>query len=223
MKKILSLTTVLLVLSMPIYAQEEKTQTPEVASEAEKEPKVLLEGEIPEGEYEITQNNEVLINGVPFIQYSLAPKAKPGPVEENPTCAELQFNHSPTVDRILLSTNIAASAMAFYGMKEFKYDKTKHFLAGYVIGNMATGGFQLILPADMEHRKLVAALLGFGSGVLIGTAKEVRDAQGYGTPDVNDALVTFAGAGVGAMTMSFGDVKNAFRKKKPSKKINPTF
>ena len=114
---------------------------------------------------------------------------------------EYQFHDR---DALLLG-NIAATGAAAYGVIAWNphQDKVRHFLAGYVVGNVTNATFQLILPQKMKHRRLVSALLGFGAGALIGTAKEIYDAQGYGAPDVKDALATAAGGGFGTLTMSF--------------------
>lgn len=122
---------------------------------------------------------------------------------------EYQFH----VRDALLLGNIAATGAAAYGVIAWnpRQDEVRHFLAGYVVGNVANASFQLILPQKMKHRRLVSALLGFGTGALIGAAKEVYDAQGYGRPSVNDALITAAGGGVGTLTMTF-DLKKVFKR-----------
>jgi hypothetical protein len=48
----------------------------------------------------------------------------------------------------------------------------------------------------------LAGLIGFGAGALAGVAKELIDAQGYGTPSVKDAAATGLGAGLGALTLN---------------------
>jgi len=110
---------------------------------------------------------------------------------------------------------LADGAMA-YGMFRIhsSQDKMKHLLAGYVISNVSSGMLQLYLPDDLKHRKLLVGLIGFGAGALAGVAKEVIDAQGYGTPSVQDAVATALGAGLGTLTIDLTFDLNF----KPSKK-----
>jgi hypothetical protein len=97
---------------------------------------------------------------------------------------------------------LADGAMA-YGMFRLhsSQDKMKHLLAGYVISNVSSGMLQLYLPDNIKHRKLLVGLIGFSAGALAGVAKEVIDAQGYGTPSVQDAVATALGAGLGSLTI----------------------
>lgn len=120
------------------------------------------------------------------------------PVEENGRPL-LRLDFDPR-----LPIHFLADGALTYGMFRLSptQDKAKHFIAGYVISNASTGLLHLYLPDDMKHRKLVAGLIGFGAGALVGVAKEVLDARGFGTPDPADALATAAGAGMGAITLN---------------------
>lgn len=73
-----------------------------------------------------------------------------------------------------------------------------------------------MLPKKMKNRKLLAAAVGLGSSILIGTAKEIYDAQHplNHTADKYDAYATFAGGAAGTVTISLTDVKRVFSRKK---------
>ncbi len=104
-----------------------------------------------------------------------------------------------------------------YGMFRIhpRHDKARHIMAGYVISNVSTGLLQLYLPDNLEHRSLVAGLIGFGAGAMAGIAKEMLDAQGYGTPSIQDAAATALGAGLGALTLNLTlDLKFSKTKKR---------
>jgi hypothetical protein len=103
-----------------------------------------------------------------------------------------------------LPLHFLADGVMAYGMFRIhqRHDKIKHLLGGYVISNVSTGLLHLYLPDDLKHRNLLAGLIGFGAGALAGVAKELIDAQGYGTPSVKDAAATGLGAGLGALTLN---------------------
>lgn len=149
--------------------------------------------------YQVVGHTPLMFNGNPYSRFDL--KLKP----------EYQFHYQ---DALLLG-NIAATGAAAYGVIRWDphQDKVRHFLAGYVVGNVTNGAFQLILPETLKHRRLISALLGFGAGALIGAGKEIWDAQGHGNPSVNDALATALGGAVGTLTISF-DLKKVFNRKK---------
>lgn len=63
-------------------------------------------------------------------------------------------------------------------------DKLKHFGAGFLI--CAVLGLT------------VGLWVGFAAGIAAGVAKELYDMTGRGTPDIQDAVVTFAGAAIAA-------------------------
>lgn len=116
--------------------------------------------------------------------------------------------------------HLLADGAIAYGMFRIdpRQDKVKHLMAGYVISNVSTGLLQLYLPDDLKHRSLVAGLIGFGAGTLAGVAKEMLDAQGFGTPSTADAVATAAGAGLGALTLNLTfDLK--FPKTKKRRKL----
>lgn len=60
-------------------------------------------------------------------------------------------------------------------------DKTAHFLAGATIAALPTA-----YGAD--------PMIGFVAACALGVLKEVHDLTGRGTPDINDAIATVAGA-----------------------------
>jgi hypothetical protein len=98
-------------------------------------------------------------------------------------------------------------------------DKMKHLFAGFFIGDATNLALQLLIPENTPHRRLIATLSGFGMAAVTGVVKELRDRQGYGTPDPKDALATAVGGALGTISMSF-DVrkvlhpKEVFRQKK---------
>lgn len=75
-------------------------------------------------------------------------------------------------------------------------DKVKHFAAGAIISS-GTG----TIAYKITGNRTSSLLVGFGTGVLIGAAKEVYDAQGHGTPSFKDALWTGIGAGLGSVSL----------------------
>ena len=163
----------------------------------------------------MSQTSELKVNGEDFLVLNLAPIYKQG-LPSTQSCLLNYKSFNKTSNDLLLAANIAATSLATYGVFKADYDKIKHFLAGYVIANTNAGAFQLILPSTMKQRKLVSAALGFGASVLIGTAKEVYDAQhpANHTSDKYDAYATFAGGAAGVITISLTDVQMTFQRKK---------
>jgi hypothetical protein len=157
---------------------------------------------LPAGEYHVANEQTVVVNNQAYLTY------------------DFQKKSNPNLDRLLLGTNILVTGAAAYGT--FKWtpsqnlmpqDKLKHVMAGYVIGNVTNAGFQLILPAEMKHKKLYSFLAGVGASVLVGVGKEIRDSYGYGHVELMDAVATSAGGAMGSFTMNFTDVSNAFKRK----------
>lgn len=68
-------------------------------------------------------------------------------------------------------------------------DKRLHSLAGGLISGV-TGE----VTTALTDNKWLGILAGIGAGVLAGALKEVRDKQGYGTPDKNDFYATALGS-----------------------------
>ena len=67
-------------------------------------------------------------------------------------------------------------------------DKAKHFIAGFII--TAALGLTVGLCA------------GLAAGIIAGAAKELYDRAGYGTPDIQDFVVTVTGSGLAAAVMA---------------------
>lgn len=68
-------------------------------------------------------------------------------------------------------------------------DKVKHFLGGTAIG---------LVVAMLSGNPVI----GFAAGVVVAAAKEVYDAQGHGTPSLQDLIVTIAGSALGAFGLT---------------------
>lgn len=172
-------------------------------------------------EYTVSGESEFVVNGNTYIKLDLTSKTEskltPTEICQN-SLDGIDFNK----DKIFFAANIGAIALAAYEIPRVDNDKTKHFLAGYVVGATATGISQIILPKTMKHRKLVAALIGFGTSVLIGTGKEIYDSKHplNHTADKNDAFATFAGGAVGSVSFSLTDIKNVFGKRKTKTEIS---
>jgi hypothetical protein len=75
-------------------------------------------------------------------------------------------------------------------------DKVKHFVVGAVV----SGGAQMVAYQITEN-KGQAMLIGFGTGMVAGIAKECYDMTGRGTPDIKDALWTGIGAGLASVSI----------------------
>lgn len=187
-----------------VSAQEENSEVIEVAN--------LSGQEVHPEEYTVSNQTAIVVNGRPFIQIDLTPKAT----------LPLNCQNNPIVlNRALLLANLASATAAGIGVLKIapKQDKLRHALAGYVVGNVTTGTLQLILPLEMKYRKLAAMAGGFGASVLVGIGKEVWDSQGHGHVESKDAIVTGLGGLGGSLTISFGDAAKAFKKKQKQ----PTF
>lgn len=66
-------------------------------------------------------------------------------------------------------------------------DKLMHFVVGAIVSAIA-----FILCASFYDAGK-ASSIAIGAAVIAGIAKEVVDAQGYGTPEVMDAIATVMG------------------------------
>lgn len=163
----------------------------------------------------VTKSSEVKVDSKEFLLLNLSPSPKLN-LKINPSCLKSENPIKPLTNDLLFAANVAAGGFATYSLLKSDYDKTKHFMAGYIISSTTSGALQLILPKEMKHRKLVAAAIGLGTSVLIGSAKEVYDAQHplNHTADKYDAYATFAGGAAGTVTISFADVKRVFARKK---------
>lgn len=110
-----------------------------------------------------------------------------------------------STEKALFFANLAGTTAAGYGVVSLSpdQDKARHFLAGYVVGNVTNGLSQLMLDDDVKNRRLVSILIGVASSVLVGIGKEVLDSRGHGTASIGDALATGAGGITGSLTLSF--------------------
>lgn len=73
-------------------------------------------------------------------------------------------------------------------------DKQKHFIGSAAIGGVATG-----LARHYGSNKVEAILIGIGTALLIGIAKEAIDGKGYGTEDIGDVYADTLGAVSGSV------------------------
>jgi fluoride ion exporter CrcB/FEX len=205
MKKNLSLCIVLLLNTSLLMAQE--TPVEEVV-EAPVEVANLSADKVEPGEYEVVGSNTLSLNGQDFTQYTLQKKY---PLSLDYSCTRQEIN----LNRGLLAANVAGTMLAGYGVYKISSDndKARHFLAGYVVGNITTGSLQLMLPKDMKNRKLWSIVGGIGASVLVGLGKEYYDSKGHGHVDAMDAVATGLGGIGGTVTIGFGDMKKVFSKK----------
>lgn len=175
----------------------------------------------PDQEVEMVVSNsrELKVDGKDFILLNLSPVPSLD-LKINQSCLKPTHEFTSLKNDALFAANIAAAGLASYSLLKSDYDKTKHVMAGYIISSTTAGAFQLLLPKTMKHRKLVSAALGFGASVLIGTAKEVYDAQHplNHTADKYDAYATFAGGAVGTVAISLTDVKKVFTRQQSKTK-----
>ena len=77
--------------------------------------------------------------------------------------------------------------LTFVGYSQVETDKVAHFGVGYVVGVSTSAVF-------IKQKPIVSFSIGFGTGVLIGAAKEFYDSRGHGTPSFKHALWTGIGA-----------------------------
>lgn len=223
-------TLIFILTSLFVLHTQAQTSDEAISSDAAINVLPLTEETILPGTYKIASERIFKVNDQTFFQYTLEPNFAPSsltqPLQFNNglNCTSLNldldnrdYNRKINLDRTLLLTNLVGTAAAGYGVYAVnpQYDKVRHFLAGYVIANGTNAAFQLILPKDMKHRKLVTFMAGFGASVIVGVGKEVRDSYGYGHPSTMDAVATAAGGLAGTLTINVVDIQNAFKKKKP--------
>jgi hypothetical protein len=82
------------------------------------------------------------------------------------------------------------------------HDKFLHFTVGAGISEITRHSVRGYLPPGREGDRM-AGLIAFGVTSAIGIAKEIRDAQGFGTPEVADAVWTSAGSGLTLMRFHY--------------------
>jgi hypothetical protein len=152
------------------------------------------EASVHKVEMVVSNSKELKINGKDFILLNLSP-VHASDLKINKSCLNPNNKFTSFKNDALFAANIAAAGFASYSLLKTDYDKTKHFMAGYIISSTTSGALQLILPKEMKHRKLIAAAIGFGNSILIGVGKEVYDAKHplNHTADKYDAIATLAG------------------------------
>ena len=91
---------------------------------------------------------------------------------------------------ILLFITLSLNAEEFY----LQPDKQKHFIGSMAIGGVATG-----IARHYGSNKLEAMLIGIGSALLVGIAKEAIDGKGYGTEDIGDVYADTLGSIAGSV------------------------
>lgn len=144
--------------------------------------------------YNIVEDSSLEVDGKEFSKLTLIRKIdfKPSKVSK---------------EDFLFFANFLGDAAVGYQFTQtpLEHDKLLHAYAGYVIANLSNGIFQIVLPKEMKHRRLISALLGFGMSALVGGAKEFYDMQhrDVHTPDIKDFMSTIGGGLAGTLTMSF--------------------
>ena len=75
-------------------------------------------------------------------------------------------------------------------------DKFYHFVVGIVIACLTLAACHLLqsyFNIDLPHFELLSEVTALVITIAIAYAKEWRDAQGYGTPDAMDFIITVLG------------------------------
>ena len=101
---------------------------------------------------------------------------------------EHKFNYS--AQNAALDTGVGSVIMA--SKNHMDDDKFKHLVVGALIGYGVTEVAKVYFK-NSNQVQLKSILAGVGAAALIGLAKEIRDKQGYGTPDIKDFYYTAAG------------------------------
>ena len=82
----------------------------------------------------------------------------------------------------------------FMNMQFWKQeDKQKHFIGSFEIATVSTG-----IARHYKKTKLESFLIGVGTSIIIGWAKEVHDGRGGGTKDINDLDADMIGSLAGS-------------------------
>jgi hypothetical protein len=193
---------------------------------------------IIDGKYELENINTFKVGAEGFIKFDFKPAntfiQNYKPSFNKSTCLNQNFLNTNTLTKsAYVIANLGTDVLAAYEISRMKWDKSKHFLASYVIANVTSGGLQLLLPEDTPNRKLKIFLNGVLASALIGVGKEYADYKGFGhvnikggslvfspgTVEANDALATFLGGIHGSFTFSILNLK----KKNTHKKSIPDF
>jgi hypothetical protein len=157
-----------------------------------------------------------LINNIEVLSYDLKPYLQYEP-DFNILCLKrnTKKDNWNWKDTGLVGVNTALNVAAYSVFTSDRAnDKQKHLAAGFILGNVSNGLAQLFLPKDMKNRKLFSTLIGFGTAFVFGVAKEVKDSDGSGNVEFNDAFATSMGGLAGTLTISFTDLKKIFKNKK---------
>jgi len=80
---------------------------------------------------------------------------------------------------------------------QIKQDKVNHFIAGNLISSNAS-----LITYKITDNKKKAFLVGLGTGVIAGAAKELYDSTGRGTCDFTDFAWTCIGASVSSIVFT---------------------
>jgi len=99
---------------------------------------------------------------------------------------------------VICYTNSAKSQNLPGAIHRIHMDKVEHFGAGALI----SGTTQIIAYSITQNRGK-SMLIGFGTGVAAGIAKELYDATGHGCPSFRDAFWTSVGAGVASVSLRY--------------------
>lgn len=103
-----------------------------------------------------------------------------------------------------IKTLIIALAITFGAFKAsaqlpaLHVDKVKHFGMGALISGSAQ-----TLAYQITGNRGKSMLIGFGTGMVAGIAKECWDMTGRGVPSFKDALWTTIGAGVASVSLRY--------------------
>lgn len=187
---------------------------------------------IEEGKYQLENQNSFKIDGVEYLQFDFKKSNQLYNLYNERSCPHSNSNlNNVLLKSTYVTANLGSSLLAAYELSNVKWDKAKHFYAGYIVGNLSTGGFQLLIPKDTPHRKLKIFIAGSLTSALVGVGKEYLDSVGYGhvqiknssvtfgygNVDAKDALATFMGGVTGSISFSLIDLK----KKLPHKSVAP--
>lgn len=94
---------------------------------------------------------------------------------------------------------IIALLFASSSYAQIKTDKVAHFGVGYVVG--ATTGAITLINSNGKNEWWKSLAVGFGSGLVIGTGKELYDQHKYGGFDWQDLGATVLGSTLGSVTI----------------------
>ena len=164
------------------------------------------------GTYQLDGQNEIEIGGVKYLQFDFKNANTISKLYEESNCIEPSSAFkNVALKSSYITANLASDVLALHELQKVKWDKAKHFYAGYIIGNISTGAFQLLVPKDTKNRQFKAFIGGSITSAVNGVAKEYRDSLGYGHVEANDAIATFMGGVTGSITFSLVDLKKKIK------------